>query len=364
MTGKINILHIISSLGRGGRERQLSVMVHYPIPQLEQYIASFYDTKNSYVEEYDLDNLIFLPKHNVKRFIEIYKFAKKNRIDLIYAWGSSEAIFGILISWLLRIKFVNGSIRHGITLNKFSHRFRSIVLRRTKYVIGNSQAGFNANKIEIDPKRHFVLYNGIEDKFFLSIDNSKKAAFLSSKNLDDNAIILISVANFIPYKDYFTTLKCLAKLKNDGIKYHYIAIGKGKMEDEIKLKIKELMLEDNISIYNNNPNIAELLSMADIMIHSSLGEGCSNAILEAKAAGAIVVASNTGGTKEIVGKEDYLFEYKNVNDLEMKLKEAIKSVREKSIEKKQIQIRTKELFSVNKMQENYGNIVRTILNKN
>ena len=69
------------------------------------------------------------------------------------------------------------------------------------------------------------------------------------------------------------------------------------MEREIKNKIKELKLEQNISIYNNNPNIPELLSIADIMIHSSLGEGCSNAILEAKAAGLNVVASNTGGTK-------------------------------------------------------------------
>ncbi len=364
MSSKIKILHIISSLGRGGRERQLSVMVHYPIPEFEQFIVTFYDIKNSYAEEYNLTNLIFLPKNKIKRFIELFKIAKKNKINIIYAWGNGEALYGIPIAWLLNIKFVNGSIRHGITLNKFSHRFRSIVLRRNKYIIGNSEAGFKANKINVDSKKHFVLYNGIEDKFFININNSNRNTFLLNKKLNDDMVILISVANFIPYKDYFTTLQCLRKLKDDGIKFHYIAIGKGKMEEEIKLKIKELILEEYISIYSNNPNIAELLSVADIMIHSSLGEGCSNAILEAKAAGVLVVASNTGGTKEIVGKEDYLFEYKDVIDLEMKLKEAIKVVKEKSVNKTLIQNQTRDLFSVKKMQENYNRIIRTILDLN
>ena len=358
----IRVLHIISSLGRGGRERQLSVLAHYNISNCEQYIISFYDTKNSYAEEYRLPNLIFLPKNKISRIFEIYNFAKYNKINLIYAWGNIEFVYVTLIAKLLKIKLINGSIRHGIRLNKFSHRFRSLVLKFSKYIIGNSQAGFEANKINFNPKRHFVLYNGIEGKFFIDENIDKRIEFLRSKELDTNSTIFISIANFIPYKDYFTTLESLVILKSEGISFHYIMIGKGKMEEDIRNKIKNYGLYENITIFNNNPNIPELLSMADIMIHSSLGEGCSNAILEAKAAGLRVVASNTGGTKEIIGDEDFLFEFKNITDLTTKLKHAVKALEENLFSKSEIQINTKEKFSVKKMQQNYIQILKTILN--
>ena len=228
--------------------------------------------------------------------------------------------------------------------------------------MGIQKAGFEANKINFNTRNHFILYNGIEEKFFIGRDKDKRSTFTKINNLSKDALIFISIANFVPFKDYFTSLNGLAKLKNDGIKFHYNIIGKGEMEGDIINNINELGLEKNITIYNNNPNIPELLSVADIMIHSSLGEGCSNAILEAKAAGLRVVASNTGGTKEILGDEDFLFEYKNVTDFVSKLKNAIKSSTEKTLESQAIQNKTKERFSVKKMQQNYTQIINSILN--
>ena len=360
----IKILHIISSLGRGGRERQLSVLTHYEIRNIEQFIISFYDIKNSYADEYNLPNLIFLPKNKLKRSIMIYQFSKKNKIDLIYAWGNGEVLYAIPIAWLLKIKVINGSIRHGIRLKSFSHQFRSLILKSSKYIVGNSFAGFKANRIKFNKNRNFVLYNGIEDKFFIDANEDKRIDFLKSKKITDLVVIFISIANFIPFKDYFTTLQSLYNLKKEGIDFHYIVIGKGRMESEIKAKIHEFNLDENVSIFNISPDIPELLSISDIMIHSSLGEGCSNAILEAKAAGLKIVASDTGGTNEILGNEDYLFEYKNSVDLENKLKEAIASFNNNSISRKEIQTKTKTLFSVGKMQENFNHIIRIIHNSN
>ena len=358
----INVLHIVSSLGRGGRERQLSVLNHYKIDGVKQFVISFYDTDNSYTNEYDFQNLIYLSKNKLKRFLEVYQFSKKNKINLIYTWGNNEYLYTLPIAALLKIKLINGSIRHGIRKNSFNHRFRSFILQNSKYIIGNSQAGFKANKINFDSRRHFVMYNGIEDKFFIEEDVIKRKVYFKNNNGDEDSIMFISIANFIPYKDYITILEALNILKKEGIKFHYIMIGKGKMEGLIRNKLKELGLEKNAKIYNDGPNIPELLSISQIMIHSSLGEGCSNAILEAKAAGLKVVASNTGGTSEILGEEDFLFQYKNADDLKTKLKNAIDSLRKSSTSRKEIQSKTKERFSVNKMQENYYQIIKSILN--
>ncbi|MEO8398937.1 MAG: glycosyltransferase [Ignavibacteriaceae bacterium] len=362
MKNSINILHVISDFRRGGKERQLAVLVKYSDSKINHKIATLNDSQISYIEEYQLEQPLRIIKGKFNRFFNLIKIAKKNKFDLIHVWGNSEAVYSIPASIVFGIPLLNGSIRHGIRGDNFNHRFRSIVLQNSKYVLGNSKAGFYANKIMFDDKRHFVLYNGIEEKFFSVFDAKKRENFLDKKKISGNDLLFVTVANFVPYKDYFTILKVLAKLKKDGVKFHYIVIGKGKLENQIRDKINKLDLEKEVSIYNDNPNIPELLSISDIMIHSSLGEGCSNAILEAKAAGLRVVASNTGGTPEIVSEEDYLFEYKNLDDLELKLKEAIKSLKNNLLSRKEIQNKTQERFSVQKMQINYSNIIKAILN--
>ena len=361
MIKTINILHVISDFRRGGRERQLAILTKFSSDNFKHNIATLNDSVDSYIGEYNIKQPFRLGASKIGRIFKLISLCRQLEINLIHAWGNSEALYSIPASVILGIPLLNGSIRHGIRKNNFNHRFRSIVLQNSKYVLGNSFAGFSANKIKINSERNFVLYNGIEDKFFVDISSSKREELKIQKKLNDESIIFISIANFVPFKDYFTTLQTLQKLKSENIDFHYLIIGKGRMENEIKEKIKELNLQENISLFNNNPNIPELLTVSDIMIHSSLGEGCSNAILEAKAAGLLVVASDTGGTKEILSEIDFLFEYKNVSDLQSKLKDAVTSVKTSSMKRQEIQSKTKERFSVNKMQQNYSQIVRTIL---
>ncbi len=362
MTEPIKLLHIISDFRRGGRERQLAVLVNFSNAKIKHVIATLNDVSDSYIDEYGLEQPKKLGVGKIERIRNLVKLIKENKIDLIHSWGNSEMLYSIPASLLLGVPILNGSIRHGIRKNNFGQLFRSFVLQHSKFVLGNSIAGFAANKIKINNKRHFVLYNGIEDKFFITADTTKKKEFLQKKNLGSDAIIFISIANFMPYKDYFTIIKSLnIFLKNESKNFHYIIIGKGKMEDEIKAYIKDMNLEGLVSIYNKNPNIPELLSISDIMIHSSLGEGCSNAILEAKAAGLRVIASNTGGTKEILNSEDLLFEYKNTDDLVNKIKVTVKSLKENANNKTEIQKRIKERFSVNNMQQKYYEIIKSIL---
>jgi glycosyltransferase involved in cell wall biosynthesis len=135
------------------------------------------------------------------------------------------------------------------------------------------------------------------------------------------------------------------------------------MKDEISDYIKKCGIENNVSIFSDKPDIPRLLSISDIFVHSSLGEGCSNAILEAKAAGLRVVASNTGGTKEIVDSYDYLYEYKNDEDLKSKLVHALNLKKDKAIQEI-IQNNSKEKFSVDSLLNSYNNILDIVTKRN
>ena len=360
-TFKLKILHIISDLRRGGRERQLAVLTSCSDPDIENHILAFHKTENNYLGEYNLNVSYYNRKGKFKRFSAIINYIKKNKIDLIHTWGNSETLYALPAARLCKVHLLNGSIRHGVRLNTFSHRFRSLVLKKSGYIMANSYAGFEANKIKINKYRHFVIYNGIEEKFFTSFDEKKRKDFNLKHNLPPEAVIFITIANFVPYKDYATIIKSLSELKSKEFPFHYIIIGKGPMLNEIKKLITKSGLDSNISIFSDNPDILFLLSISDIMIHSSLGEGCSNAILEASAAGLIVVASDTGGTKEIINEWSFLFGYKNKVELIEKIKEAVQLKNNYPEVRNKIQAATKERFSVESFVKNYNEVVNKIL---
>jgi glycosyltransferase involved in cell wall biosynthesis len=358
----LKILHVISDMRRGGRERQLATLVDNSNSVLENHILAFHNVSNNYLNEYSFSNFNYTGKLKIKRFLDITSYVRKCKINLIHTWGNSETLYSFPAAKFCGIPLLNGSIRHGIRRNNFSHRFRSIVLQFSKYILANSYAGFEANKIKINNKRHFVIYNGIEEKFFTDFNIVERNDFNKTYNLTVESIVFISIANFIPYKDYFTILNVLAGLKKKGLSFHYIMIGTGPLLKQINDFVEKIGLKKNISVYSNNPDIPSLLSISDIMIHSSLGEGCANAILEGSASGLMVVASDTGGTKEIIYDKDLLFSYKDEQDLDQKIELALLKYKTDKNLRQKISEETKKRFSVNSFIKNYYDCVNTIIN--
>jgi glycosyltransferase involved in cell wall biosynthesis len=292
----IKVIHIISSLGRGGRERQLAGI----LKNTNSKAIVFNKSANSYEEEYNLTEKIFYlqSRNPISRFFQMLHIIKTEKPVIIWSWGGFEATFGLLLSILTPARHINGSIRHGIVLRNRKQLWRMFILHLSRHIVANSHAGLKANKL----KRGQVLYNGLDDRFFEKINQEQ---FLAEnpdiKQIKDrNLPVLISVANLVPYKDYFTVLKAVEQLKKDGIGFSYLIVGEGPNRQAIEQQIREKGLDNDVFLLGRRQDVKALLSLADIFIHSSKGEGCSNAILEAMAAGLPVISTDTGGTSEIV----------------------------------------------------------------
>lgn len=309
------ILHLISSLSRGGRERQLAMLLKYSkSTDVTNKIICFNKTEDSYVDEYEMEKDIFyLTSKNIfKRLRQIKSQIQAQNPDILWTWGGFEASFGVLFSFLLGITHINGSIRHGIVRFNKKQLWRMFVLHLSRYRVANSRAGLKANRL----KKGYVLYNGLDEQFFDTDRNAGKV-ILEEFNISPDNLILISVANLVPYKDYKTVIKALDEIKSEiNCKFHYLIVGEGTERSHLEKLINETNLQDNVTITGRRKDVRNLLSSADIYIHSSRGEGCSNAILEAMAAGLPIIATDTGGTSEIVEKGSGIcFQFRNVSEL-------------------------------------------------
>ena len=160
---------------------------------------------------------------------------------------------------------------------------------------------------------------------------------------------------------YSSKTTILELIKNKGANFYYLILGDGPQRKNLEDFIKKSGLEDNVTIVGNVENVHEYLKISDVFIHSSKGEGCSNAILEAMAAGLPIIASNTGGTSEILSdKNGFLFNYQDVEGLYKLIKDSILniySLKKMGYSSKQIM---EEKFTVKCMMTKYYNIIKKI----
>ena len=103
-------------------------------------------------------------------------------------------------------------------------------------------------------------------------------------------------------------------------------------------------------------NLAYLKS-CNICISPTLLESFGMAILEATLSGIPVVAFNVGGNKEIIndGKNGYLVDYLDINDLCSKAKLLI----EKPFDKKSVIESTKVLYSLDEIEKNISSVINS-----
>lgn len=357
----LKIIHFISSIRRGGTERQLCTIFKYcDKKEFPTKIFYFHASKINYLSEFNIANndLILCNKKTLfQRLLFTYRLFKKEKPDIVYAWGTVESLITLILKPFFDYTFINGSIRHGIVSKKWSHRLRTGLLHLSSNIIANSKAGLKANGL----KRGEILYNGLDERFFEEISLEDKWIDLQYR-IDKP--VLISVANLVPYKDYFTVLKALSTLNKEGFSFTYFIVGTGPMKLEIELKISELDLSKSIILVGGTSSIKEYLGISNIFIHSSKGEGCSNAILEAMASGLPIIASDVGGTSEIVHPEfGVLFEYKNSDQLTNYLRQLILNPELVKKLGENARIYAEANFSNTKMIREYSNLIHKFRKK-
>ena len=206
-----------------------------------------------------------------------------------------------------------------------------------------SKGAFNKNNL-------ITVYNGI--------DLNKFNFFNKDKN--SNELSFLSVGRFNKQKDYPNLFQAISILKNTinkEVKF-YIA-GDGELRPQLEQLIVDLGISDYVVLLGKRSDIPTLLNKADYFILSSRHEGLPTVVIEAMACGTFVIATDCGGSAEIMGDTGILVPPQNSEALAEALKEAVNKtaleIQENNLKARQ---RVEELFSLEKSVENWLKIYR------
>ena len=151
--------------------------------------------------------------------------------------------------------------------------------------------------------RMIVIANGFDlDKF--RPDPDARVALCRELGLPDDAALIAMPARFDPQKDHQNLLQAAKNLCADMPMTHFILCGDSINSDNTLLTdwIAELGLDGAVHLLGPRADMPNIMAACDVVVSASaFGEGFSNTLGEAMAAGTPCVATDVGDSRVIVG---------------------------------------------------------------
>jgi glycosyltransferase involved in cell wall biosynthesis len=113
-------------------------------------------------------------------------------------------------------------------------------------------------------------------------------------------ILVGTIANYTPQKDYPNLLGAARILVDRGIRVRFCAVGQGPQEDDVHALRRQLGLDQTVLLTGYRPDAVRVLAASDLFVLASRFEGLPVALMEALALGLPVVATSVGGIPEVV----------------------------------------------------------------
>ncbi|KIN69059.1 glycosyltransferase [Sulfitobacter donghicola] len=120
--------------------------------------------------------------------------------------------------------------------------------------------------------------------------------------LPSGALRFVAIGRFVEQKGQLLALDALAKLNETTKGAHLTLIGDGEMRPEIEARIATLGLSDQVTLtgWVDEARILQELQNAHALLMPSFAEGLPMVIMEAMAAGRLVIATYIAGIPELV----------------------------------------------------------------
>ena len=302
---KLSIL--IYSLGSGGAERQVSLLVKYLAKKYKIYLVLMNDA--IFYEVPENVEIVFIEKSN-PRENGIKKLLKLPFLALKYKKFLKESKIDVSISFMNRPNYINSlskilaSKGKAILSERISplneYKTNSIKDKINRYLIKNlykkadlvipnsKRTAFELNKF-FNIKNTKVIYNMLE------FSKYNKEKYNKEKNEDFS---FINVGRFEPQKNHFLLIEAFKKINSDVKLY---LIGDGYLREELEKKVKNANLEEKVIFLGRQKNVFNFLSKANCFVLSSNYEGFPNVLIEALACELPIISSDCpSGPREIL----------------------------------------------------------------
>lgn len=352
----MKILYVITSLGLGGAEKVVCDLADQMLLKGHEVKIVYLTGDKLVIPKSSNVEIIYLALNGIKSFIpasiRYRNLVRDFRPDIVHAHMVHANIFA-------RLNRINQRIPKLICTAHNSNEGSKIRMLAYRYT--NSLSDINTNVSEeasqtLIDKGAFTkddlitIYNGIDLNKF-NVDKIKN----NFDSIEQNFINFISIGRFNEQKDYPNLLTAISYLDKElEVPVKFQIAGDGVLRLELEHLINKLNLTTHVKLLGNRQDIPELLNNSKFFVLSSKHEGLPTVVIEAMASGCFVIATNCGGTAEIMGDTGILVPPQDSQELAKAIQQAL-SLNNKQIEanNQRARQRIEQLFSLEKSVEKW-----------
>jgi L-malate glycosyltransferase len=327
--GRTKILIFINSFRAGGSERQaLELIKRLDRTRYEPLVACFQkEGPLLYELSPDIDNIHVFP---LQRFLSwsAFKQGKKFRklirqagVQIIQCFDFYSNLFAIPLGRMSRVPIILGARRDEASMRTTrQHRTELLMYKLATGVVANAESIKEQLVLrdKVTSDKVWVIQNGLDLERF---DRCRQRSFDSPMGKWVGPSIAV-VANLRPEKGHLIFLEAVRQLAERFATLKVLIVGNGPMKEIISRRISELKLTHCVGMTGELKDIPAFFKTIDIAVLPSLkNEGFPNSVMEAMAASLPIVATDTGGTSELVsdGMTGYLVSPNNPQALHDRL---------------------------------------------
>ncbi|HYE88333.1 MAG TPA: glycosyltransferase [Vicinamibacterales bacterium] len=231
------------------------------------------------------------------------RLVHERQIDLLHAHDYKTDLLALLLSRATGVRAL--ATVHGWTGHSTRERFcyypadKRLLARFPRLIAVSSDIARELVEHGADPTRVTTVLNAIDHRQFRR-DPAKVAEARTALGLQPHHVALGAVGRLEPQKRFDLLLEAFAVLQTKRPDLRLFIVGDGGLRQTLERQCAALGLAQCVTLTGHVSDVRPLHHAFDLFVQSSDYEGTPNAVLEAMAMETPVVATQAGGTAELV----------------------------------------------------------------
>lgn len=314
----MRILFMLSSIAMGGTERNIvSLLPHLRNVGGDIYFCTLNKRRDSpLVDEFsrsgiDRFDLNAVRMVDIAAFRKYIAFLRDQKIDIVHAEDQDSIVYAGLVHFLHGVPtlMTRHVMEEPATTWKTTQRARLVFLSARygmNHIVAVSEVVRKhfSKQANIPLSKITTIYNGIELERFDA--RHRRDEIRSGLGWDKERPIALFVSVLRPGKGFDVLFDAIPRIRAKVPDFQVKIVGGGELEAD--LRRQAVIFGDAVELMGQRMDVPALLGASDLLIQSSWSEALPTVLIEAGAAALPAVATDVGGTKEIVqnGKSGFV----------------------------------------------------------
>tara|TARA_B100000315_G_scaffold246593_1_gene274080 strand:- start:18419 stop:19546 length:1128 start_codon:yes stop_codon:yes gene_type:complete len=231
----------------------------------------------------------------------LYKLIDLFSPDIVHTHGSTDTWIAGIAARLSPRRPILIRTRHKATPISTGYLSRFLYEKLTDRIITTGETIRNTMHAQngFDQTRIFSIPTGVD---LQSLRNSSHLSFFRKELALPSDAILVGMVGFLRFeKGVLFFLDAAKHLLQSRKNYWFCIAGDGPIKNKVQERIHELGLENRVHLLGYREDVPQILAALNVLVLPTTGsEGISQVVLQALGLEKPVVATDTGGTNEVV----------------------------------------------------------------